>query len=38
MVAEDVNQLPVVSGGRLEGIVSRAHVLQLLKTRAELGP
>jgi len=36
MVAEDVNQLPVVSGGRLEGIVSRAHVLQLLKTRAEL--
>lgn len=38
MVAEDVNQLPVVSGGRLEGIVSRAHVLQLLKTRAELVP
>jgi len=36
MVTEDVNQLPVVSSGRLEGIVSRAHVLQLLKTRAEL--
>jgi glucose-6-phosphate 1-dehydrogenase len=33
---EDVNQLPVMSDGRIEGIVSRAHVLQLLRSRAEL--
>jgi CBS domain-containing protein len=32
----DVNQLPVVSDGRLEGIISRGRVLQLLQTRAEL--
>ena len=32
----DVNQLPVISDGRLEGIISRARVLQLLQTRAEL--
>lgn len=37
MAREDVNQLPVVSDGHLEGIVSRAHVLQLLQARAELG-
>jgi predicted transcriptional regulator len=36
MGREDVNQLPVVSDGRLEGIISRGHVLQLLQTRAEL--
>lgn len=36
MGREDVNQLPVVSEGRLEGIISRGHVLQLLQTRAEL--
>ena len=33
---EDVNQLPVVSNGRLEGVFSRAHVLRFLQTRAEL--
>jgi Zn-dependent protease/predicted transcriptional regulator len=32
----DVNQLPVVSNGRLEGIVSRDRLLQFLFTRAEL--
>jgi CBS domain-containing protein len=32
----DVNQLPVVSNGRLEGIVSRDRLLQYLLTRAEL--
>jgi len=37
MGREDVNQLPVMSDGRVEGIVSRAHVLQLLRSRAELG-
>ncbi len=36
MGREDVNQLPVVSDGQLEGIISRAHILRLLQTRAEL--
>jgi Zn-dependent protease len=36
MRQEDVNQLPVVSDGRVEGIVTRAHVLQVLRSRAEL--
>lgn len=36
MGREDVNQLPVVSDGRLEGIISRGHILRLLQTRAEL--
>ena len=38
MGRDDVNQLPVVSDNHhLEGIVSRATVLQFLRTRAELG-
>lgn len=37
MGREDVNQLPVVRDGRLEGVVSRGHILQLLQSRAELG-
>jgi len=36
MGREDVNQLPVMSNGRIDGIVSRAHVLQVLRSRAEL--
>lgn len=36
MGRENVNQLPVVSDGRLEGIISRGHVLQVLQKRAEL--
>ena len=36
MGREDVNQLPVMSSGRIDGIVSRAHVLQVLRSRAEL--
>ena len=36
MGREDVNQLPVMSDGRVEGIVSRAHVLQVLRSRVEL--
>ncbi|HUA15149.1 MAG TPA: site-2 protease family protein [Verrucomicrobiae bacterium] len=36
MAREDVNQLPVMSNGSVEGIVSRAHVLQVLRSRAEL--
>jgi len=36
MSREDINQLPVVSDGRLEGVFSRAHVLRFLRTQAEL--
>jgi Zn-dependent protease/CBS domain-containing protein len=36
MGREDVNQLPVMSGERLEGVVGRNHILQLLQARAEL--
>jgi Zn-dependent protease/CBS domain-containing protein len=36
MGRDDVNQLPVVAGNHLEGIVTRANVLQFLQTRAEL--
>ena len=31
------NQLPVVAGGRLLGIVTREHLLRLLATRLEFG-
>jgi Zn-dependent protease/CBS domain-containing protein len=37
MSREDINQLPVVADGRLLGIFSRAHALQVLQTRQELG-
>jgi Zn-dependent protease/CBS domain-containing protein len=36
MGREDVNQVPVISNGRLEGILSRGNVLQVLRSRAEL--
>jgi len=36
MLRDGVNQLPVVLGGHLEGMVSRGHILQVLQTRAEL--
>jgi Zn-dependent protease/predicted transcriptional regulator len=36
MARKDINQLPVASDGHLEGVVSRAHLLDLLRTRAEL--
>ena len=36
MAGEDINQLPVVVDGRLEGIVTRGHILQLLQARTEL--
>ena len=36
MAGDDLNQLPVVSRGELAGMISRAHVLQLLRTRSEL--
>lgn len=37
MGRDDVNQLPVMADHHLEGVVTRAHVLQFLQTRAELG-
>jgi Zn-dependent protease/predicted transcriptional regulator len=36
MSKQDLNQLPVLANGNLTGLISRAHVLQLLRTRAEL--
>ena len=36
MAREDINQLPVVSNGIVEGVVSRAHILQVVRSRAEL--
>jgi Zn-dependent protease/predicted transcriptional regulator len=36
MTRDDVNQLPVVRDGRIEGTISRAGVLRLLQTQAEL--
>lgn len=36
MGREDINQIPVVADGQLQGIISRAHILGLLQTRAEL--
>jgi CBS domain-containing protein len=38
MAERDVNQVPVVSGRLLEGIVNRAEVLRLIQTRRELAP
>jgi Zn-dependent protease/predicted transcriptional regulator len=35
MSGEDLNQLPVVSQGHLEGVLSRAQVLNYLQTRME---
>jgi Zn-dependent protease/predicted transcriptional regulator len=36
MARQDLNQLPVMSGGALTGLISRAHILQVLQTRSEL--
>jgi len=36
MGRDDLNQLPVVSNGRLEGVISRGQVLRYLQTRMEL--
>lgn len=36
MGREDLNQLPVVRDGHIEGVISRGGVLRLLQTRAEL--
>ncbi len=36
MGREDINQLPVVTEGRVEGVVTRAHLVQVLRARTEL--
>jgi Zn-dependent protease/predicted transcriptional regulator len=36
MARENINQLPVASDGHLEGILSRGHLLEILRTRSEL--
>ncbi|HKN34132.1 MAG TPA: site-2 protease family protein [Terriglobales bacterium] len=36
MTREDINQLPVVSNGHLEGVFSRGQVLRFLQTHSEL--
>ncbi|HET6678961.1 MAG TPA: site-2 protease family protein [Nitrospira sp.] len=36
MGREDLNQLPVVEAGRMEGMLSRGHILRALQTRSEL--
>jgi len=36
MGKEDLNQLPVVTNGRMAGILSRAQILDYLRTRADL--
>ncbi len=36
MVRSDVNQLPVARDNQLMGVITRNHILEILKTRAEL--
>ena len=36
MGRRDVNQLPVIEAGRMEGMLSRSHILHVLQTRTEL--
>lgn len=36
MLRDDVNQIPVVDDGHMEGIVTRATILQLIQSRSEL--
>jgi Zn-dependent protease len=37
LTGKNVNQVPVVKGGKVEGILCRSDVLQFLQLRAELG-
>jgi len=36
IVRDDINQLPALANGRLEGMISRDQILRHLLTRAEL--
>ncbi len=37
MDEEDINQMPVVDGGQLVGLIGRDNLLHFIRTRAELG-
>ena len=37
MVAQNVNQLPVVQDGRLVGVLSREDIMRFLEIRRSLG-
>lgn len=37
MVAQDVNQVPVVQGGQLMGVLSRENIMRFLEIRRGLG-
>jgi len=37
MVESDINQMPVVSGGRVIGLVARDNLMRFLRTRSDLG-
>jgi len=36
MASQDLNQLPVMVNGALAGVISRAHLLQVIQMRAQL--
>jgi Zn-dependent protease/CBS domain-containing protein len=36
MGREDLNQVPVLAAGRMEGMLSRSHIMHVLQNRAEL--
>lgn len=36
MVRDDIHQLPVVSNGHLDGLLTRAHILQAIQSHVEL--
>jgi len=36
MSREDIDQLPVISDGHLQGVFSRSQILRFLRTHAEL--
>jgi len=37
MDESNINQMPVVSGGRVIGLIARDNLIRLLRTRSELG-
>ena len=37
MQSEDINQMPVISEGRIVGLIARDTILRLLQTRMQLG-
>jgi len=37
MGREHISQLPVVTDGRLQGVVTQSHLLRLVQARRELG-